>query len=197
MNPVPQPKEGQPNPARSRVNQLDAEPGERDAATRKLKTRDIARKISSFDHFIYLWGDKAKYYLPPKRCLSWHYISQILSREKRLLKLDQVGHVLEVPKVRGKVVRDMWNKCKETNGLSLYFPDVHVTQFIPRDYFFNVPSPGPESRSARKLSGVHRRAQPRGQAQSHSPERPRHPDLAGSRAAPFRAARGRCPVSES
>ena len=44
-----------------------------------LTAKMVARKISSFDHFIYLWGTKANYYLPPKHCLTWRFISQVLA----------------------------------------------------------------------------------------------------------------------
>jgi len=103
-----------------------------------MKAKDVARKIKSFDHFIHVWGDKAKYYLPPKRCLTWHYISQILCKEKRLLKLEQVGHEVEIPKVKGEVLQNMWEKTKDVNSMYLYFPDIHKSINIPRQYFFNV-----------------------------------------------------------
>ena len=52
-----------------------------------VRAKDIARKIKSFDHFLYVWGHNGGYYLPPKSVFTWHYISQILAREKRLLKV--------------------------------------------------------------------------------------------------------------
>ena len=103
-----------------------------------IKAKDIARKLKSFDHFIYVWGEKGRYYLPPKNTLTWHYISQILAKEKRLLKLDEVGHQIEVPKVRGKVVNEMFDEVKHVNGLHFYFPDFSESHSVPRDYFFNV-----------------------------------------------------------
>jgi len=103
-----------------------------------MKAKEIARKIKSFDHFIHVWGDKARYYLPPKRCLTWHYISQILCKEKRLLKIDQVGHEVEIPKVKGSVLDSMWQKAKDLNGMHEYFPDIHKSSHVPRKYFFNV-----------------------------------------------------------
>ncbi len=87
---------------------------------------------------MYVWGHKGGYYMPPKSVLSWHYISQIMAREKRLLKAEQVGHSLDIPKIRGTVVNEMYHSIKTEAGLSLYFPDLTDTQNVPRDYFFNV-----------------------------------------------------------
>lgn len=103
-----------------------------------VKAKEVARKIRSFDHFVYLWGEKAKYYLPPKKYITWHYISQILAREKKLLKIEQVGNPIELPKVKGFFINDLWLKYKEINSLEVYFPDMGSGQHIPRNYFFNV-----------------------------------------------------------
>lgn len=103
-----------------------------------VKATEIARKIKSFDHFIYVWGYKAGYYLPPKNVLTWHYISQVLAHEKHLLKVERVGHEFEVPKARGSVVNDIFHRIKDTNGLHYYFPDLTETQNVPHNYFFNV-----------------------------------------------------------
>ena len=103
-----------------------------------VKAKDIARKIKSFDHFLYVWGHTGGYYMPPKSVFTWHYVSQILAQEKRLLKVSEVGHVLEVPKVRGSVVNEIYHKEKLNGGLAAYFPDFTETQNVPRDYFFNV-----------------------------------------------------------
>lgn len=37
---------------------------------RNVLAKDIARKIKSLDHFVYLWGHKHNYYLPPKHSLT-------------------------------------------------------------------------------------------------------------------------------
>ena len=49
-----------------------------------------------------------------------------------------MGHILEVPKVRGAVVNEIYHREKANNGLSAYFPDFTEAQNVPRDYFFNV-----------------------------------------------------------
>ena len=103
-----------------------------------LKARDVARKIRSFEHFIYVWGHKARYYLPPRNCFTWHFVAQVLAQEKRLLKLEDVGHQLEVPKSKGLLVSELWDRLKNVNGLHTYFPDILRSERVPRDYFFNV-----------------------------------------------------------
>ena len=129
--------QGQGVPPKGNVNMLiETSGGNR--SLKLVKAKDIARKIKSFEHFTYLWGEKARYYLPPKRCMTWHYISQILCNEKKLLKLDQVGHIIELPKMQGSLIKNMWNECKNRNGLHTYFPDIHEGQQVPRQYFFNV-----------------------------------------------------------
>lgn len=121
-----------------RVHNMDIEQGDVPAQRKLVKAKDVARKIKSFDHFLYVWGHTGGYYMPPKSVFTWHYISQLLAREKKLLKVEQVGHTLEVPKVRGAVVNDIYNREKYNHGLSAYFPDFTDTQNVPRDYFFNV-----------------------------------------------------------
>jgi hypothetical protein len=122
----------------ARLRMLEEKPYETSINQRRVKAKEIARKLKSFDHFVYVWGEKGHYYIPPKSVLTWHYISQILAQEKRLLKLEEVGHMLEVPKVRGSVVNDMFDRVKDDNGLHFYFPDFTESQNVPRDYFFNV-----------------------------------------------------------
>ena len=117
---------------------MQIEKAENSEKKRLVKAKDIARTIKSFDHFVYIWGSKGKYYLPPKSVLTWHYISQVLAKEKRLLKLEQVGHQIEIPKVKGTLVNDMFHEIKHENGLHFYFPDLTENQNVPRNYFFNV-----------------------------------------------------------
>lgn len=105
---------------------------------RSLKTQDVARKLKSFDHFLYVWGTKGGYYLPPKSALTWHYISQVLAGEKLLLRIQQVGHVQELPKAKGFLVQDLWEECKAINEMHAYLPDVTPRTHAPRTYFYNV-----------------------------------------------------------
>ena len=125
-------------PPTKRVNRGDPEPTPIEPELRSVKAGDVARKLKSFDHFIYLYGQKAGYYLPPKHVMSWTYISQILSEEKILLRSVDVGSLLVLPKCRGLAIQDVWKKYKDVNHLHKYFPDTSDAGRIPRDYFFNV-----------------------------------------------------------
>lgn len=109
-----------------------------DIESSQVRSGEVARKLKSLDHFIYLYGHKAGYYLPPKDCLSWHYVSQILAEEKVLLKADKVGSELDLPKAKGFLITQKWQKYKEANKLHSFFPDFTQKQRIPRTYFFNV-----------------------------------------------------------
>lgn len=108
----------------------------------RVPTKEIARKIKSFDHFVFLWGHKANYYLPPTHSLTWHFISQVLSGEKQLLKNEVVGMSIEMPKVRGYRIKDIYNTFANECSIKNYLPDFGQTDCIPRTYFFNVDSLG-------------------------------------------------------
>ena len=125
-------------PRQSRQTLIVAENEQPEAPALALKASEVARKIKSFDHFLFVWGTKAGYYLPQKNCLTWHYVAQVLAGEKRLLRVDQVGHVQELPKARGVLVNELWEHCKSINELHCYFPDVTPRSQIPRTYFYNV-----------------------------------------------------------
>lgn len=113
-----------------------------------LRAGDVARKLRSFDHFIYLYGQKAGYYLPPKHALTWSFVAQILAGEKMLLKASDVGPILSLPKSRGILIQDLWQMYREVKGLHRFFPDMSKESRIPRDYFFNVVSSGAEGRQS-------------------------------------------------
>jgi hypothetical protein len=114
--------------------------------------KEVARKIKSFEHFMYVWGEKARYYLPPKSALSWGYIAKILSGEKRLLKLDLVGYQIDLPRAKGFHVRTVWERCKGVNGIGKCLPEVSDAKHIPRKYFYNVELEGAESSHPRRFS---------------------------------------------
>lgn len=103
-----------------------------------LKAGEIARKLRSFDHFAYLYGQRAGYFLPPKHALAWACVAQILSEEKLLLKASDVGPPLILPKSRGLHIEISWARYKDAHDLHRYFPDTIDSGRIPRDYFFNV-----------------------------------------------------------
>ena len=68
---------------------------------RLLHTKDVIRKLKKFNHFLYVWGTKGGFYLPPRSALTWHYVSQVLGGEKSLLRVEDVGRLQELPKAKG------------------------------------------------------------------------------------------------
>lgn len=105
---------------------------------RRVRAQEIARKLKSIEHFVYVWGTRAQYYLPPTKHITWHYISQVLAKEKRLLRLSDIGGLVDLPKIKGIVVDDVFDYYRETNALHSFFPDMHPSQRVPRAYFYNV-----------------------------------------------------------
>lgn len=105
---------------------------------RPMKAKEVARKIKSFDHFLYVWGSRGGYFLPPRSALTWAYISQVLGGEKKLLRVAEVGHVLDLPRARGMLIEDLWARSRDENNLHAYLPDVTARAHVPRTYFLNV-----------------------------------------------------------
>ena len=117
---------------------LNIEYGGQAPQQRVIKAKDVARKIRSFDHFAYVWGEKAGYYLPPKKYITWRFVAQLLANEKQLVKMEQIGNPVELPKVIGVYVDELYYKYQQSNDLHSYFPDLGNAHRIPRNYFFNV-----------------------------------------------------------
>lgn len=106
--------------------------------TKRMRAQEVARKIKSLDHFCYVWGTKAGFYLPPRKCLTWHFVSQILAKEKLLLRLSDMEGLVDLPKVKGIIVDNVFAHYRDANQLEKYFPDRHASQRVPREYFYNV-----------------------------------------------------------
>ena len=128
--------QGQEPKRRGREPKLDVE-SER-SVEQRIEACEVARRIRSFDHFAYVWGTKAGYYIPPHSSLTWHFISQVLAGEKKLLRAADVGFPFKVPKFKGQLAQDHWNKFKGIGDLRLYFPDISEGLTVPREYFYNV-----------------------------------------------------------
>lgn len=90
------PPVGRGTPRRTRG--ITVEPNNVEEQTRRIRAIEVAKKIKSLDHFAYVWGTKAQYYLPPTKYLTWHFVSQILAKEKKLLKLNEIGGLIDFPK---------------------------------------------------------------------------------------------------
>ena len=133
MNPRQQPEEGKVG-----SNKMLIEHPSKPTATRSLITREVARKAKSVDHFLVLWGEKAGYHLPPKKSITWDFIAQVLAGKKKLFQIKEIGEVSDIPKVKGVLVKNLWEKYKNFKGLKDYFPDISSGRAISRKYFFSV-----------------------------------------------------------
>ena len=105
---------------------------------KKMRTKAVVNKIKSKDHFIYLWKEKGQYYLPPVKFISWHYVSQIIAGEKKLLKISKVGSIFNLPKAKGLCVNSLFEEMQEDIDFLSYFPDFSESIKIPKTYFINV-----------------------------------------------------------
>ena len=105
---------------------------------RNILVRDIARKLKSLDHFVYLWGHRGGFYLPPAKNLTWDFVAQILSGEKRLLETVEVGTPIQIPKAKGIKVQDIWEELKDNERISVFLPTITEGRAVPREYFLNV-----------------------------------------------------------
>lgn len=130
---------------------LWGEPAKIESEGNTFRAIDIARKIRSFDHFLFIWGERGGYYMPPKSVLTWKYIAQILSKEKKLLKASEVGAIVELPKAKGLLVESLFTELKNEKEFGKYFPDDAERRAIPRTYFFNLVSSDHENHSSSKV----------------------------------------------
>lgn len=104
----------------------------------KVKCRDIAHQLQSIDHFIFLYENEGKYYLPPRKLITWHYVRQILSGEKLFIKVDQIRSMYTLPKSRGLCVNDLFKDAMKDIELMKFFPDIPENSSVPRNYFLTV-----------------------------------------------------------
>lgn len=116
-----------------------------------VKTSQIAAKIRSVDHFVYLYATERKYFLPPKKFITWEYIRQILSGEKVLLKFRRIEQQFQLPRTKGFYVRSVFQQLANDSEFMLYFPDFSKDAHVPRDYFITVVLIGLKSHSSSKV----------------------------------------------
>ena len=108
------------------------------SALNKYRTRDIVKKIKSLQHFVYLYTEKGKFYLPPINYLTWEYVGEILSGQKKLLKAYQINSNFKMPKSKGMSVNGLFDELKTDQEFMMYFPKITEKMNVPREYFFNV-----------------------------------------------------------
>ena len=103
-----------------------------------VKSKLIAEKLKSIDHFVYLYSKEGKYYLPPRKLITWSYIRQVLCGEKLLLKFERIGSQYPLPKAKGFNIGEFFQQMNSDTGFMVYFPDLSIKANVPRDYFLNV-----------------------------------------------------------
>ena len=85
-----------------------------------------------------------EYYLPPERMCTMHFLKQVLSGNKKLLKANQVKGIPRIPRIPEINARNIWLELKAEPQIAIHFPDTYITQNrVPdRSYMFNVDSLG-------------------------------------------------------
>lgn len=131
--------------------------------TLTFRTGEIAGRLLSIDHAMYFFSQKCGFYLPPRHVMSWHFISQLLAGEKMLIKATEVGSIAQIPRAKGVMIEDFWDEFKDSNKMHMFLPDFTPGMRVPREYFFNVSSPGAENHQSRVIHGNSKAAQPKEQ----------------------------------
>lgn len=103
-----------------------------------LKTSQVVSKLRSVDHFMYLFATEGKYYLPPRKFITWEYIRKILSGEKVLLKFRRIDSQFQLPRAKGFYIKAVYEQISNDTEFVRYFPDFSKDAHIPRDYFLTV-----------------------------------------------------------
>ena len=102
------------------------------------KTKNVAAKLRSIEHFMFLYGNEAGYFLPPRELITWSYIRQVLTGVKILLKFERLGTNFQFPKSRGFRVKTAFEEMSSDKDFMRYFPDIPPKTNIPREYFLTV-----------------------------------------------------------
>ena len=87
------------------------------------------------------FANKCKLYVPPSRELTTQFSRKILSGEKKLLELDKVNWIQDIPHMKGLSVQRMWNELKKNQDVIQYFPAYSKTRWPSKKYLMNVTSP--------------------------------------------------------
>ena len=104
----------------------------------KTDYRQVLTKIKSKEHFMYIFGEKGNFYLPPKKYITFKYIKQILSGDKSLLSESELIKCFQFPKRKGFNFTKYYRTFIKLPQISLYFPDLSKNQHPPKEFFFNV-----------------------------------------------------------
>ena len=87
---------------------------------------------------ICLVANKCKKYVPPKRELTMEFARNILSGEKKLLDLEKVNWIQDIPQIKGLSTQRMWNELRNDKTVIMYFPNYSRTRLPSKNYLMNV-----------------------------------------------------------
>lgn len=105
---------------------------------KRVQIKNITKIVKSIDHFVYAYSEHGKYYLPPKKSITWEFVRGVLTLEKSLVKLADIESNYVLPKVKGLNIKNLFEEMKSDSEFLTYFPNLSSKTSIPRDYFFNV-----------------------------------------------------------
>lgn len=120
-----------------------------------VRSKEIAARIRSIDHFVFLFGNEGRYYMPPTSLITWHFVRQVISGEKQLLKQDRINGNFTVPKSRGFHVGTAFQEMSDDQEFMSFFPDATPKSNVPREYFLTVTSLAAAHSSSREVQARH------------------------------------------
>jgi hypothetical protein len=98
----------------------------------------IAQKLQSIDHFIYLYATEGKYFLPPRCLITWEFIRKVITGDKLLFKFNKISPQNYLPRAKGLSVNNLFEEMRNDTDFLRYFPDIPKGTSVPRDYFMTV-----------------------------------------------------------
>ena len=105
---------------------------------KKTDYRSILRKVKSKEHFMFIFGEKGDFYLPPISYITFKFIKKVLSGEKSLLPNDELKKSFNFPKRKGFNFVKYYRSFMKMPTISMYFPDLTRNQHPPKEFFFDV-----------------------------------------------------------
>ena len=66
------------------------------------------------------------------------FARKILSGEKKLLDLDKVNWIQDIPHIKGLSTERMWNELKKDPSVCCYFPTYSKSRLPSKGYLMNV-----------------------------------------------------------
>lgn len=77
-------------------------------------------------------------YIPGKRDFTAKFARQVLANEKKLLKINEVIQVQDVPQDLELKIKDIYDIVKSDPKINVYLPDYPKSRLPERGYLFNI-----------------------------------------------------------